>query len=119
MAEWVVRLFTNRSKSEYQDTADDDTAGVQRRNGRLYLAGLAVSVIGDSALSLAAGIWVKSLTGSSSEAALVSVCVYAPTLAGPLAGALADRVRRRRYLIRLNLVSAALVLPLLAVRGPG
>ncbi len=118
MAEWVVRLFTNRSKSEYQDTADDDTAGVQRRNGRLYLAGLAVSVIGDSALSLAAGIWVKSLTGSS-EAALVSVCVYAPTLAGPLAGALADRVRRRRYLIRLNLVSAALVLPLLAVRGPG
>jgi Na+/melibiose symporter-like transporter len=124
MAEWVVRLFTNSSKSEYQDSAGDDsagdnTAGVQRRNGRLYLAGLAVSVIGDSALSLAAGIWVKSLTGSSSEAALVSVCVYAPTLAGPLAGALADRVRRRRFLIWLNLVSAALVLPLLAVRGPG
>lgn len=114
MAEWVFRLFTNRSKSEYQDTA-----GVQRRNGRLYLAGLAVSVIGDSALSLAAGIWVKTLTGSSSEAALVSVCIYAPTLAGPLAGAVADRVRRRRYLIWLNLVSAALVLPLLAVRGPG
>lgn len=119
MAEWVVRLFTNRSKSEYRGSADDDTAAVQRRNGRLYLAGLAVSVIGDSALSLAAGIWVKSLTGSSSEAALVSVCVYAPTLAGPLAGALADRVRRRRFLIRLNLVSAALVLPLLAVRGAG
>ena len=114
MAEWVFRLFTNRSKSEYQDTA-----GVQRRNGRLYLAGLAVSVIGDSALSLAAGIWVKTLTGSSSEAALVSVCIYAPTLAGPLAGAVADRVRRRRYLIWLNLVSAALILPLLAVRGPG
>lgn len=114
MAEWVFRLFANRSKSEYQDTA-----GAQRRNGRLYLAGLAVSVIGDSALSLAAGIWVKTLTGSSSEAALVSVCIYAPTLAGPLAGAVADRVRRRRYLIWLNLVSAALILPLLAVRGPG
>jgi hypothetical protein len=119
MAEWVVRLFNNRSKSEFQDSAGDDTADVQRRNGRLYLAGLAVSVIGDSALSLAAGIWVKSLTGSSSEAGLVSVCVYAPTLAGPLAGALADRVRRRRFLVWLNLVSAALVLPLLAVRGPG
>jgi Na+/melibiose symporter-like transporter len=78
-----------------------------------------VSVIGDSAMSLAAGIWVKSLTGSSSEAALVSVCVYAPSLAGPLAGALADRVRRRRFLIWLNLVSAALVLPVLAVGGPG
>jgi len=76
-------------------------------------------VIGNNALSLAAGIWVKSLTGSSSEAALVSVCVYAPSLAGPLAGLVADRVRRRRFLIGLSLVSAALVLPLLAVSGPG
>ncbi|MFY9891709.1 MAG: MFS transporter [Streptosporangiaceae bacterium] len=92
---------------------------MERRNGRLYLSGLAVSVVGDNALSLAAGIWVKSLTGSSSEAALVSVCVYAPSLAGPLAGVVADRVRRRRFLMWLNLVSAALVLPLLAVSGPG
>jgi MFS family permease len=91
----------------------------ERRNGRLYLTGLAVSVIGDNAMSLAAGIWVKSLTGSSSEAALVSVCVYAPSLAGPLAGVVADRVRRRRFLIWLNLVSAVLVLPPLAVSGPG
>ena len=49
----------------------------------------------------------------------MSVCVYAPSLAGPLAGLAADRVRRRRFLIWLNLVSAALVLPLLAVSGPG
>ncbi|HEX4660004.1 MAG TPA: MFS transporter, partial [Streptosporangiaceae bacterium] len=96
-----------------------NTVGAERRNGRLYLAGLAVSVIGNNALSLAAGIWVKSLTGSSSEAALVSVCVYAPSLAGPLAGVVADRVRRRRFLVWLNIVSAALVLPLLAVGGPG
>src|ERR1700678_78084 len=89
------------------------------RNGRLYLTGLAVSVIGNNAMSLAAGIWVKSLTGSSSEAAFASVCVYAPTLVGPLAGVVADRVRRRRFLVWLNLVSAALILPALAVRGPG
>jgi Na+/melibiose symporter-like transporter len=123
--------FGNRSKSGpansgAQNTAGlarhsrgGDAAGAERRNGRLYLTGLAVSVIGNNALSLAAGIWVKSLTGSSSEAALVSVCVYAPSLAGPLAGAVADRVRRRRFLIWLNLVSAALVLPLLAVSGAG
>lgn len=91
----------------------------ERRNGRIYLTGLAISVLGDNAMSLAAGIWVKSLTGSSSAAALVSVCVYAPSLAGPLAGLVADRVRRRRFLVGLNLVSAALVLPLLAVGGPG
>jgi MFS family permease len=94
-------------------------ADAQRRNGRLYLTGVGISVIGNNALSLAAGIWVKSLTGSSSEAALVSVCVYAPTLVQPLAGLLADRVRRRRFLVWLNLVSAVLILPLLGVRGPG
>jgi hypothetical protein len=126
MAERGIRLFSNRSKSKskYRDAAvasrvGDDTISAERRNGRLYLTGLAVSVIGDNAMSLAAGIWVKSLTGSSSEAALVSVCVYAPSLAGPLAGVVADRVRRRRFLMWLNLVSAALVLPPLAVSGPG
>jgi Na+/melibiose symporter-like transporter len=126
MAERGIRPFSNRSKSksEYRNAAvtsrgGDDTAAAERRNGRLYLTGLAVSVIGDNAMSLAAGIWVKSLTGSSSEAALVSVCVFAPSLAGPLAGVVADRVRRRRFLVWLNLVSAGLVLPVLAVSGPG
>jgi MFS family permease len=124
MPERKTRLFNNRGKSEYRypevaSPGDDETAAAERRNGRLYLTALAVSVIGDSAMSLAAGIWVKSLTGSSSEAALVSVCIYAPSLAGPLAGALADRVRRRRFLIWLNLVSAVLVLPVLAVGGTG
>ena len=127
MAEREAGLFRDRSKSKSaQRTAvvtcrgdGGNTVGVERRNGRLYLTGLAVSVIGNNALSLAAGIWVKSLTGSSSEAALVSVCIYAPSLAGPLAGVVADRVRRRRFLLWLNLVSAALVLPLLAVSGPG
>ena len=134
MAEFFPRLFKNRSKSlpPYRwdtvppgaETPGSITGGaaiaadgVQRRNGRLYLTGLATSVIGNNAMSLAAGIWVKSLTGSSSAAALVSVCVYAPTLAGPLAGALADRVRRRRFLVVLNLTSAVLILPLLAVGG--
>jgi predicted MFS family arabinose efflux permease len=93
-------------------------AAGERRNGRLYLVGGAVSVIGDNAMSLAAGIWVKSLTGSSSEAALVSVCVYAPSLAGPLAGVVADRVRRRRFLLGLNLLSTVLILPMLVVHGP-
>jgi Na+/melibiose symporter-like transporter len=126
MAERGLGQSDNRSKSkpEYPNAAvarhdGGSSIEAQRRNGRLYLAGLAVSVLGDNAMSLAAGIWVKSLTGSSSEAALVSVCVYAPSLAGPLAGVVADRVRRRRFLVLISLVSAASVLPLLAVRGPG
>ncbi len=60
----------------------------ERRNGTVYLTGLGCSMIGNSALSLVAGIWVKSLTGSSSAAAVVSVCIYAPSLLGPLAGLL-------------------------------
>jgi MFS family permease len=86
-----------------------------RRNARLYLIGC--SVIGSMALSLVAGIWVKSLTGSSSQAGLVSACVYLPSLFGPLAGIAADRVARRRLLVRLSVVSAVADLPLLAVRS--
>ena len=51
-----------------------------RRNARIYLLGLAASLVGDSALSLVAGIWVKTLTGSSAAAAAVSACIYAPSL---------------------------------------
>ena len=90
-----------------------------RRNARIYLVGLAASLVGNSAMSLVAGIWVKSLTGSSSAAAIVSVCVYAPSLLGPLGGVLADRVRRRPMLVILNLASGVAILPLLLVHSAG
>jgi Na+/melibiose symporter-like transporter len=88
-----------------------------RRNARLYLIGLGTSLIGNSALSLVAGIWVKSLTGSSGEAGLVSACIYLPSMCGPLAGLVVDRLRRRPFLVAVNLASAAAVLPLLLVRS--
>jgi MFS family permease len=76
-------------------------------------------MIGSMALSLVAGIWVKSLTGSSAEAGLASACIYLPSLFGPLAGLLADRVARRRLLVRLSIGSALADLPLLAVGSAG
>ena len=82
-----------------------------RRNARIYLAGLGTSLIGNSMLSLVAGIWVKSLTGSNSAAAIVSVCAYAPSVLGPVSGVVADRFRRRPMLVVLNLASAISVLP--------
>src|ERR1700748_3243989 len=94
-----------------------DQERVERRNGRLYLIGLAASLVGNSAMTLVAGIWVKSLTGSSARAGLVSALAYAPTLAGPVAGMIVDRVDRRRWLVVVNLVSAATILSLLAVRS--
>lgn len=96
---------------------DSPVSSRDRRNARLYLIGLGASLIGDNAMSLVAGIWVKSLTGSSTAAGLVSVCIYAPSLTAPICGLIADRVRRRRYLICLNVLSAALTLPLLAVHS--
>ncbi|HEX2131756.1 MAG TPA: MFS transporter [Actinophytocola sp.] len=95
------------------------TDAVHRRNARVYLLGLAASLIGSSAMTLVAGIWVKSLTGSSSAAALVAVCIYAPSLLSPAAGLLVDRVRRRRLLVVVNLASAAALLPLLLVDSAG
>lgn len=87
--------------STFSDTAEGEVTAA-RRNARLYLGGLAASLLGTSAMSLVAGVWVKSLAGSSAQAGLVSACVYAPSLAGPLAGLVADRVHRQRWLVTVN-----------------
>ena len=100
-----------------RDAAPSAATATDRRNARLYLIGLATSMLGDSAMSLVAGIWVKSLTGSSALAGLVGACMYLPSLFGPAAGLLADRVSRRRLLLVLDLASAVIVLTLLAVRS--
>src|SRR5439155_24348410 len=95
------------------------TRATDVRNARIYLIGLAFSLIGDSAMTLVAGIWVKSLTGSNGAAAWVAVCVYAPSLLGPLAGVAADRVRRRTLLVAVNCAAGVAMLTLLLVRSAG
>ncbi len=61
------------------------------------------------------GIWIKTLTGSSSAAGLSFFALALRSLCGPLGGMLADKVRRRPLLIVTNLATAALVLLLLLV----
>lgn len=80
-----------------------------------YLAGVVVSGFGTSALWLTAGIWVKSLTGSDSLAALTVCAMWAPVLGGPALGALADRLDRTALLVRVNLAMACLLAALLLV----
>ncbi|MFH9688862.1 MFS transporter [Streptomyces sp. NPDC017413] len=80
-----------------------------------YLAGVVVSGFGTSAMWLTAGIWVKSLTGSDSLAALTVCAMWAPVLAGPALGALADRMDRKKLLVRVNLAMAALLATLVLV----
>ncbi|WP_030333271.1 MFS transporter [Streptomyces sp. NRRL B-1381] len=80
-----------------------------------YLAGVVVSGFGTSALWLTAGIWVKSLTGSDSLAALTVCAMWVPVLGGPALGALADRLDRTALLARVNLAMACLLAALLLV----
>ncbi|MFD1659784.1 MFS transporter [Streptomyces caeni] len=85
------------------------------RNAGLYLAGVLVSGLGTSALWLAAGVWVKELTGSDGLAALCLLAMWAPTLIAPALGTIADRVRRKPLLIAVNLALAVLLPALCAV----
>ncbi|MFJ6435086.1 MFS transporter [Streptomyces sp. NPDC091416] len=90
----------------------DRTAGV-------FLAAVVVSGFGSSAMSLAAGIWVKSLTGSDSLAALALFAVWLPVLFGPTLGAVADRWPRKPLLVGTNVVMALLLTTLTAVDSAG
>lgn len=98
------------------------TAVLGDRNARLFLGVTLTSGFGSTAMSLAASVWVLTLTGSASLAALCGLCVYLPSLAGPVLGALVDRLPRQRLLVTASIAMAALLLTLLtllAVRGPG
>jgi MFS family permease len=86
---------------------------------RLWASG-AVSETGDWLLLIALPVYVLQLTGSALTTSTVFLLELAGALAAsPLAGLLADRWDRRRLLIGASLAQAALLLPLLAVDGPG
>ncbi len=89
------------------------------RDARIYIGGQSLSVIGDSALWLAMGIWVKILTGSNSAAGLTFFAFTCGFLAAPVSGVMVDRLRRRPLLVAANLGSAAMVCALLLVHGRG
>ncbi len=86
---------------------------------RRLMVGWVATNLGDSALYLVLAIWVKELTGSDAAGALVFLFIGLPALLAPFAGQLADRVHRRPLLIGTNLSTAAVVLTLLLVQGPG
>jgi MFS family permease len=88
-------------------------------DARRYLAGQALSLLGDSSMWMACGIWVKTLTGSNAAAGLTFLFFTAPALLAPIAGVLVDRVRRRPLLIAANLAGALILMPLLLVRDQG
>ncbi|MCG7527075.1 MFS transporter, partial [Streptomyces sp. OfavH-34-F] len=92
---------------------------VRDRTAGLFLAAVVVSGFGSSAMTLAAGIWVKSLTGSDALAALALFAVWLPVLCGPLLGAVADRLPRKPLLVGSNVLLAVLLTGLAAVDPAG
>jgi MFS family permease len=87
------------------------------RDARLYIGGQTLSTIGDNALWLAMGIWVKILTGSNSAAGLVFFFLICGFTLSPLTGVLVDRVRRRPLAAGVSLAAAGAVCLLLLVHG--
>jgi hypothetical protein len=90
---------------------------VRNRNALLFVGISLISGFGSTAMSLAASLWVLDLTGSPSLAALEGLCVFAPTLAGPVLGALVDRLPRKAALIGTNIVLASVLTALFAVHS--
>ncbi|MEV7957206.1 MFS transporter [Streptomyces sp. NPDC088141] len=89
------------------------------RTAGLFLAAVVVSGFGTSAMWLAAGVWVKSLTGSDGLAALAVFAMWLPVLIGPVLGTIADRLPRKPLLVWSNLVMAGLLTSLLLVDSAG
>jgi len=89
-----------------------------RREFRVFIMGQTLSTLGDNAVFVALGVWVKQLTGSSSAAGLVMLSYMVPMLLLPLGGFVADRHRRRPVLVVTNLALVPASVPLLLVDGP-
>ncbi|MFG1942882.1 MFS transporter [Nonomuraea sp. NPDC048826] len=85
----------------------------------LLFFGQTVNMIGDRALLVVLGIYVKELTGSDTMAGVVFILLSVPSFFAPLTGLLVDRFPRRKVLIVNDLLAGALVLCLLLVRHPG
>jgi len=81
---------------------------------RLF-AGTTTSMLGDSVMLLVLSMWVKTVTGSNAAAGLTFFWMVVPALFAPLFGMYIDRVKRKPLLVRGNVVSALVVLPLLLV----
>ncbi|MDQ7992935.1 MAG: MFS transporter [Propionicimonas sp.] len=75
--------------------------------------------VADSILVLILAVWVLDLTGSPAAGGATFAALGVPALAAPFLGQLADRVSRRRMLVVVYLLGAAVLLPLFAVHDAG
>jgi hypothetical protein len=86
-----------------------------RKDVRLLLAGQSLSMFGDWMMIIVLGIWMKTLTGSSSAAGLVFFVFALASLAAPLGGLVVDRLPKRRLMIVTHVALAGVMCLLLFV----
>jgi MFS family permease len=91
----------------------------QQKGFTRLFAGLTTSMFGDSVMLLVLSMWVKTLTHSNGAAGLTFFWMMIPALFAPLYGMYLDRIRRKPLLVWGHVISAVMVLPLLAVRDAG
>ena len=87
------------------------------RNMRVLLGGQTFNMLGNSAMLIVLGIWVRDLTGSSGQAGLVFVLLGVSNFLAPVTGLLVDKFPRRRLLIINDSATGLLVALLLLVHG--
>ncbi len=86
------------------------------RNYVLLWQGQTVSRLGNQAFSIALALWIKQATGSAALMGLILMFSALPAvLLGPLAGAVADRYKRRAIIILSDLIGGISVLILAGV----
>jgi MFS family permease len=84
----------------------------------LWLARL-VSFLGDSLGLVALILYVADLAGTGAAVGLLLLAGdFAPTLVGPVAGALADRLHRRRVMLACEVLQGFVVAAIVALRPP-
>jgi Na+/melibiose symporter-like transporter len=92
---------------------------LRNRSFQLLIFGQSLSALGDRALIIAFGVWVKELTGSNAAAGGSFFFVALPYLFAPLAGVIIDRLPRRQVFITANLAMAGTLLLTLLVHNAG
>lgn len=87
----------------------------KRRGYRQLTRAWVFSNLADSVLFLMMAVWVKDLTGSDTQAAIVFISFGLAAFAAPFLGQLADRTARKPLLIAANLLMAPVIASLLFV----
>ena len=87
------------------------------RNMRVLFAGQTMNMLGNTAMIIVLGIWVKNLTGSSGAAGLIFLLLAATAFLAPATGLLVDRAPRRSVLMINDAVTALSIALLLLVHN--